>query len=238
MNARSPTYIVPLSYVCDPHSLGAYDFGVDAADRMFLTLPTAVDGQLAKALFAAFASREPERYSKLAAAGFPVLDSANPECALASNLLERAGGHYVDVGGTQLIADGKAAVKAGVEPVAFTETGVRFADGSEVQADAVVWCTGFRDKNVRDVAAEVLGGGELERAIAARLDATWGVDAEGEIRGMWKRHARVENFWVMGGFTQQHRWHSATLALQIKAALEGVLPEAYRDTPAPRARGA
>ncbi|KAF9641523.1 putative flavin-containing monooxygenase protein [Lasiodiplodia theobromae] len=239
LNARSPTYIVPLSYVCDPLSLGAYDvLGVDAADRNFLTLPTAVDGQLAKGLFAAFASREPERYSKLAAAGFPVLDSAHPDCALASNLLERAGGHYVDVGGTSLIADGKAAVKAGVAPVAFTADGVRFADGSEVQADAVVWCTGFRDKNVRDVAAEALGGGEVERGIAARLDATWGVDAEGEIRGMWKRHARVDNFWVMGGFTQQHRWHSATLAVQIKAALEGVLPEAYRGTPAPRTKGA
>lgn len=172
-----------------------------------------------------------------------MLDSVNPECALASNLLERAGGHYVDVGGTALIADGRAAVKAGVEPVAFTADGVRFADGTVVQADAVVWCTGFGDKNVRETAAEVLGGGDggcveewQAQEIAARLDATWGVDAEGEIRGMWKRHARVENYWVMGGFTQQHRWHSKTLALQIKAALEGVLPEAYQGTPAPRAR--
>ncbi|KAJ5962068.1 hypothetical protein N7501_007009, partial [Penicillium viridicatum] len=29
----------------------------------------------------------------------------------------------------------------------------------------------------------------------------------------------------MGGYTQQHRWHSRTLALQIKAALEAQLEE-------------
>ena len=57
------------------------------------------------------------------------------------------------------------------------------------------------------------------------------IDSEGEVRGMWKRHLRMENYWVMGGYTQQHRWHSRTVALQIKAALEGILPPAYRKTP-------
>jgi hypothetical protein len=95
--------------------------------------------------------------------------------------------------------------------------------------------------NARNITAEVLGG-ELDeevkankdllgpRDIAERLESTWGVDAEGEIRGMWKRHPRLENYWITGGYTQQHRWHSKTLALQIKAALEGILPPAYRDT--------
>ncbi|KAL1629247.1 hypothetical protein SLS56_005470 [Neofusicoccum ribis] len=243
MVVRSPTYIVPVQYVCDPMSLGAYDAGVDAADRNILTLPTAVDAQLARGLFATFAAREPERYAALAAAGFPALDSRDPDCALMANLVERAGGHYVDVGGTALVERGDVAVRAGVEPVAWTAAGLRFSDGGEAAADAVVWCTGFADKDARDTAAEILGGGGGEeeggdvlgpRAIAARLDATWGVDAEGEIRGMWKRHLRVEDYWVMGGYTQQHRWHSYTLALQIKAALEGILPPAYRDTPAPR----
>lgn len=249
MLVRTPTYIVPLSYVCDPRSLGAYDaIGVAAADQLFLTLPSVIDAQLARDLFASFASQEPDRYAALAAAGFPVVDSRDASAALMHNLIERAGGHYVDVGGTAVLAEGKAAVKAGTEPVAWTEagTGLRFGDGSEVQADAVVWCTGFADRDARGTAAGILGGGGGEeeeeeeggdrdvllgpREIAARLDATWGVDAEGEIRGMWKRHLRVENYWVMGGYTQQHRWHSKTLALQIKAALEGILPPAYRET--------
>lgn len=251
MVVRTPTYIVPLEYVCDKHSLGAYDFGVEAADRLFLMLPLAVDGQLARDLFRLLASKEPDRYAALEAAGFPVVDSSHPDSALMHNLLERAGGHYVDTGATKLFEEGEAGVKALVEPVAYTETGLRFSDGSTLDADVIIWCTGFADKDVRSTAAEILGGGSAtgsaavdddENAhllgpaeIAARLDATWGIDAEGEIRGMWKRHLRLDNYWVAGGFTQQHRWHSKTLALQIKAELEGVLPPAYRETPAAEA---
>jgi hypothetical protein len=242
MVVRSPTYICPFEYICNDVSLGAYNFDVARGDRMFFMLPAAVEGQLARNLFRVLASDEPDRYKALKAAGFPVLDSSEPNQALFSNLIEKAGGHYVDVGATELIAQGKVGVKAGVEPVAFTETGLRFSDGSTADANAVIWCTGFADRDVRDVAAEILGGGHTVDAfssgeqilepheIADRLDVTWGIDSEGEIRGMWKRHLRLDNYWVMGGYTQQHRWHSRTLALQIKAALEGILPPAYRET--------
>lgn len=239
MVVRSRTYIAPVDYVCDKASLGLYDFGVNAADKFILTLPTVVDSQFGRDLFAMLASKEPNRYDALAKAGFPVADSRDPDSVLMHNLIERAGGHYVDVGGTKLIAEGKANVKAGVEPVAYTKTGISFSDGSIVDADAIIWCTGFADKDARSTAAQILGGGHsvCERdllgpqEIAARLDATWGVDSEGEIRGMWKRHLRMDNYWVMGGYTQQHRWHSRTLALQIKAALEGILPPPYREVP-------
>lgn len=250
MNVRSPTYIVPIEYVCNKMSLGAYDAGVDAADNRFLSLPTAVDGQLVRGLLGLFASQEPKRYAELKAVGFPVLDSNDPTQSIMHYLLERAGGHYIDVGGTKLIEERKVAIKANVEPVAYTANGLRFSDGTVVEADAIVWCTGFADGNVCNTAAEILGGGiskgkEMSCAerddnskhrlgpdeIASRIDATWGVDAEGEIRGMWKRHPRLDNFWVTGGSTQQHRWHSRTLALQIKANLENILPPAYLDTP-------
>ncbi|KAF5708804.1 K+ transport flavoprotein [Fusarium globosum] len=239
MVVRSPTYICPFEYICNDVSLGAYNLDVARGDRMFLMLPSAVEGQLARNLFRVLASKEPDRYTALRRAGFPVLDSTDPKQALFSNLIERAGGHYIDVGGTDMVAQAKASVKAGVEPIAFTESGLQFSDGSSAAADAVIWCTGFADRDVRSVVAEILGGEKHTasdekilgpREIADRLDATWGIDAEGEIRGMWKRHLRLDNYWVMGGYTQQHRWHSRTLALQIKAALEGILPPAYRET--------
>lgn len=231
MVVRSPTFVVPLKYICDKRGLGAYDFGAEIGDRLFQTTPTAVDSQLSRGLFSMLASEEPDRYKDLAATGFPVFDSAHADADLMHNLLERAGGHYVDTQGTKLIAEGKTGVKSKVEAVAYTASGLKFSDGSELDTDAVIWCTGFADANVRDTAAEILGGNEEARDIASRLDATWGLDAEGEIRGMWKRHLGIEKFWVMGGFTSQHRWHSRTLALQIKAALEGILPPAYRETP-------
>lgn len=178
------------------------------------------------------ASQEPDRYAKLAAAGFPVLDSRlDHGTDLLHHLLERAGGHYVDTGATELLAEGKCGIKANVEPVAFTETGLRFSDGSTMDADAIIWCTGFADTNVRAVTAEVLGGRPNAEDMASRLDATWGLDEEGEVRGLWKRQLKIDNYWVMAGYTSQHRWHSKTLALQIKAELEGILPPAYRETP-------
>ncbi|KAF5018331.1 hypothetical protein F66182_9692 [Fusarium sp. NRRL 66182] len=221
MVVRSDTYIVPVEYVTNPMSLGVYNFGVEAADRLLFSLPVTIDAALGRKLFAALAGTEPDRYKPLGAAGFPVLDSTDKDCTLMHNLVERAGGHDVDTGATRLIAEGMAGVKTNVEPLAFTESGLRFSDDSTLDADAIVWCTGFRDRDVRQVAARILGAGQSSdrgegmapEEIAARMDATWGLDAEGEIRGMWKRHLHLDNFWIMGGYTQQHRWHSSTLAL-------------------------
>jgi hypothetical protein len=127
-----------------------------------------------------------------------------------------------------------------------------FRESTCLDTDAIIWCTGFADSNVVTTATEILGGksdvtvantkidDQTGRAhvltpggIASHLDTTWGVDEEGEIRGMWKRHSHVESIWIMGGYTQQHWWYSRILALQIKAALQGILPPAYRHDPAP-----
>lgn len=258
MVARSPTYVFPWDYALAPQGLGLYA-RVDAAlaDKLQMSGPAAVGGQLVAGLHQALAEREPDRYGPLAAAGFPVYDSRGGRGDLMSHLLERGGGHFNDIGeGVALIASGAVRVAAGAEPVAYTGTGLELSDGRVLEADAVVWCTGFRDKD-RSVTAEVLGGkkfvlddggegkgegegegegdGEEEvlgpQDIAARRDAVWGVDREGEVRGVFKRHLRLDNFWVFGGTTAQHRYYSWPLALQIKAAVEGILPEAYRDAP-------
>lgn len=249
INARSPTYVVPVEYIFSAGSMGLYDAaGVAAADVLLMSGPTAVGASLAQAGFARLAAAEPDRYAPLAAAGFDVFDARDPRGSLVDHLLGRVGGHYVDIGATRLLAERRVAVRARAEPAAFTPAGLRFSDGVVVDADAVIWCTGFRDKNARTTAAEILGGeggaqdGGSAAApqegrvlgpadIAARLDATWGIDSEGEVRGLWKRQLRIDNYWLMGGFTQQHRWYSRMLALQIKAELEGILPPAYRDTP-------
>lgn len=134
-----------------------------------------------------------------------------------------------DMGQTALLAEGKVAVKSGVTPVSYTANGMKLSDGTELASDAIIWCTGYADKNVRQVSPSVFGeGGEQ---LAAKMDATWQLDKEGEIRGLWKRQLNVDNFWIMGGFTSQHRYYSRFLAIQIKAALAGILPPAYRKVP-------
>lgn len=246
--ARSPTYLFPWDYSLHPAGLGAYaTLGAELADAQQMTGPVSIGGQLARGLHDALAEQEPHRYDALAKAGFPVYDSRQGRGDLMHHLLERGGGHFNDIGeGVAMIVDGRVAVRGGVWPVGYTADGLRLSDGSEVAADAVVWCTGFKDKE-RDVTAEVLGRstfvadgavGEGEGDVvlgpgdvAARRDAVWGVDKEGELRGVFKRNLKLENFWIFGGTTAQHRFYSKFVALQIKAALEGTLPAAYRDEP-------
>lgn len=156
-----------------------------------------------------------DRYSKAKAAGLLLEQHGD----IMHHLLERCGGHYLwaltihthsisqadsrhsDMGATELFADGKVAVKSGVHPTAYTSAGLRLSDGSVLEADCILWATGFADKNLRDVTASILGGSEEARSIAARMDATWGLDSEGEIRGLYKRMRDIDNYWAFAGFT-------------------------------------
>lgn len=129
-------------------------------------------------------------------------------------------GHGVD-----LLTSGKVQIRSGVSPGEYTSTGLKLSDGSLVNADAIVWCTGFGNVDLRHNLSEILGEGS--DVIQNDMDATWGVDAEGEVRGLWKRHPNVDNFWILAGGAHQQRWYSKVVALQLKAALEGILPEPY-----------
>ncbi|KAK8162012.1 hypothetical protein IWX90DRAFT_515639 [Phyllosticta citrichinensis] len=241
MVVRSDTYVAPVEEICHPLCLGAYSdegLSVEACDRNFLSLPNCVSGQLVKMGLTKLALDNPDRYTALRDAGFPVFDSSAKEASLMRNLLERGGGHYVDIRGTEILANKEARVKNS-EPVAYTEKGLRFSDGSEEEAEAIVWCTGYADKDARETVADILGGRDVAEEdhtmgpgqIADRVDPTWGVNVEGEVQGMWRRQSKLDNFWAMGGFTQQHRWFSRTLAFQIQEELEGKLPPAYLSTP-------
>ncbi|KAJ6015845.1 hypothetical protein N7540_010436 [Penicillium herquei] len=223
MNVRSPTYIFPRDYCFDPKSFGFYDLvPLDFADKVLTSSPVAIGGQISRDQYVALAVKEPNRYISLAEAGFSVYDSSQGG-DLIHHLLERGGAH--------------------VQPAKFTSTGLKFSDGSTLDADAIIWCTGYED-NDREITINTLGQNPLPQSedrgekvvgpeeIALLRDELWGLDIEGELRGMWKCHLRVNNFWVTGGGANHHRYYSWHLALQVKAALEGFnLPAAYRTVP-------
>ena len=77
---------------------------------------------------------------------------------------------------------------------------------------------------MREIAAQILGsnaandiGADEEtksvfgpRQMTDRLEGTWGLDEEGEVRAcMWKRQQTLDNFWAMGG----HTWTAPPMAL-------------------------
>ncbi|KAK1948931.1 FAD/NAD(P)-binding domain-containing protein [Colletotrichum sublineola] len=229
MIQRSETYVVPMKYFAHPMGLGIYDIIPAAfADVIVNGSPLAVGGELIRLVHKMQAQAEPHRYDEVRKAGLRVQDSLTGD--LIINLLDRCGGHFVDMGtGIDLIAKKKVGIRSGVVPKAYTLKGLLLSDGSTLETDAIVWCTGFGDLDGRKKLPEVLGSGA--EAIAGKLEPTWGSDAEGEIRGLWKRHPGVDNLWMFAGGTAQHRWFSKVIALQIKGVLEGILPDAYRRTP-------
>ena len=113
----------------------------------------------------------------------------------------------------------------------FKETGVEFDDGAFLPADVVVLATGFRT-NLRDDVRELLGS-----SVADQIDDFWGVDDEGELKGIGRPCGRMLTsnvpsllvltyhsdpaLMLFGGTLGIMRYYSRFIALQIKAALVG-----------------
>ena len=113
---------------------------------------------------------------------------------------------FADVGASQMIIDGKIGLKNDSTIKSFTKTGLKFEDGSTLDADLVVLATGFGD--YRDGFRKLLGkelGGEVKQI--------WGLDGEGEPMGAW-RDVGVENLWCMMGNLAMARYHSRHVALR------------------------
>ncbi|KAI9931159.1 hypothetical protein ASPWEDRAFT_101354 [Aspergillus wentii DTO 134E9] len=146
-------------------------------------------------------------------AGFKV-DRGPNDAGLLIKYLQRGGGYYINVGASQLIIDGKVKVKHGQEISEILAHGIRFADGSELEADEIILATGYQ--NMRSEARTIFGD-----EVADRINNIWGWDEEGEMRTIWRRSGHP-GFWFMGGNLALCRYFSRMLALQIKAVEEGL----------------
>ncbi|GFF46966.1 probable indole-3-pyruvate monooxygenase YUCCA10 [Aspergillus udagawae] len=150
----------------------------------------------------------------LKAAGFE-LDFGVDGAGISRAYMTRGGGYYIDVGCSQLIADGKIKIKRSPEGIAgFNARGLLLKDGSALDAEIVVLATGY--DNMRTTVRKVLGD-----RVADRCRDVWDLDEEGEINAMW-RPSGHPGFWFMGGNLALCRIYSKFLALQIKA-IEGGL---------------
>lgn len=145
--------------------------------------------------------------------GFHV-DNGPNDAGLLFKYLQRGGGYYIDVGGSELIADGKIKVKHGQEITEILPHGIKFADGSELEADEIILATGY--ENMRSQARIIFGD-----EVADRIGNIWGFDKEGEMRTIWRRSGHP-GFWFMGGNLALCRYYSRLLALQIKALEVGL----------------
>lgn len=128
---------------------------------------------------------------------------------------QRCGGYWVDKGGAELIAAGEVKVKQGTPPVAFTEAGLQFADGTLLEADSVIFATGYT--NIRETARKIFG----EEAIG-RTGDVYDLDEEGELKGSF-RPTGHPGLWFGTGDIVTGRTMSKQLILQLKAIELGLM---------------
>ncbi|KAK4225226.1 hypothetical protein QBC38DRAFT_511223 [Podospora fimiseda] len=154
-----------------------------------------------------------ELLAGLEKAGFKTDDGID-KAGLFAKYLQRGGGYYIDVGMSQLIIDGKVKVKQGQEIVEVLPNGLKFADGTELEADEIVFATGY--DSMKGTAQSIFGD-----KVADQTEEIWGWNEEGEMRGIWKGSGHP-GFWYHAGNLALARYNSRLLALQIKGKLESL----------------
>ncbi|MGQ3299175.1 flavin-containing monooxygenase [Reyranella sp.] len=170
-------------------------------------------------------------YARLEKAGFK-LTFGEDNTGIGPMYLRRGSGYYIDVGASELIADGRIKLKSGVEIERLTEDSVVLNDGTELKADLVVYATGYGSMNQWAAAL-------ISPEVADKVGRCWGLGSdtakdpgpwEGELRNMWKPTAQ-ENLWFHGGNLMQSRLYSIFLSLQLKARQEGLPTPVYGQGP-------
>lgn len=128
----------------------------------------------------------------------------------------RGGGYYINVGCSDLIADGEIGLLQHDEIERFTADGVQLRDGTVKPLDLVVMATGY--SNQQEDVRHFFGD-----EVADTVGPIWGVDERGEMRNMWRRTAQP-GLWFHAGSLAACRMNSKYLAVQIKAELEKIAP--------------
>jgi cation diffusion facilitator CzcD-associated flavoprotein CzcO len=156
MVQRSTTHVVSSAAITDI-ALGIYSEDgppVDDADTLIHGFPTTVLKAIQVKVGDLQAEHDKEILAGLEKAGFK-LDRGPDGAGLFFKYFQRGGGYYIDVGASQLIADGKIKIKQGQEISKVLPDGLEFADGSKLQADEIVFATGYQ--NMRTQTRELFG---------------------------------------------------------------------------------
>src|SRR3954452_16507482 len=233
MVQRSSTHIVRSDTLMDIglgdlYSQRAVDSGVttEKADTIFASLPYRIMHEFQIPLYDQMRERDADYYKALEDAGFE-LDFGEDDSGLFMKYLRRGSGYYIDVGASELVANGEIKLQRGTVDH-LTEAAVVMADGTELPADLVVYATGYGSMNgwVADL---------MSQEMADKVGKVWGLGSdttkdpgpwEGEQRNMWKP-TQQEALWFHGGNLHQSRYYSKFLALQIKARAEGIPTPVY-----------
>ncbi len=197
------------------------------ADLTFASIPFQIMPQFHIPAYQAVAERDKDFYQRLTDAGF-LLDFGEDGSGLFMKYLRRGSGYYIDVGASDLVANGDIKLKSGVSIEYIKPKSVVLTDGTELEADLIVYATGFGSMN--GWAAKI-----ISQEVADKVGKCWGMGSntakdpgpwEGELRNMWKP-THQDALWFHGGNLHQSRHYSQYLSLQLKARMEGIETPVY-----------
>ncbi len=234
MIQRSPTTVIKASSLRVLQDRGYYSeaalesgLTIEDADLLTSSLPYRAREGMDRDNCRAIQQADADFYDRLRASGF-LLDFGEDETAIAGKYPRRASGYYIDVGASDLIADGDVAVRSGVGVERIEADRVVLTSGEALPADVVVYATGYGPMSGW---AAML----ISPEVAAMIGPCWGLGSgtamdpgpwEGELRNMWKPTAQP-GLWFQGGNLIQSRIHSLHLAIQIKARMEAIETPVY-----------
>jgi putative flavoprotein involved in K+ transport len=194
----------------------------EQADYIAASRPYATVAELHRGLYRDIRAHDAAFYERLEKAGF-LLDFGEDDTGLSMKYLRRASGYYIDVGASELVANGEVALRSRVQVARLRPEGVELSDGSVLEAELVVYATGYDPM-------ETWIAQLISPEVAERVGHVWGLGSGtrrdpgpwvGELRAMWKP-TRQDGLWLQGGNLQQVRFYSRILALQIQARMLGL----------------
>ena len=234
MIQRSSTHIAPSNSLMELALGGLYSEeavknGIDhhKADLIFASVPYKIMHTFHIPVYEEMKKRDADLYSRLEKAGF-LLDFGDDGSGLFMKYLRRGSGYYIDVGASELVANGSVKLKSGVDIQKIKPHSVVLSDGSELDADLLVYATGYGSMNNQLVDL-------ISTEVADRVGKVWGLGSntkkdpgpwEGELRNMWKP-TNQKQLWIHGGNLHQSRHYSQFLSLQLKARYEGLDTPVY-----------
>ena len=243
MVQRSSTHIAPSESLMELALGGLYsDSAVKAgvttnmADLIFASIPYKIMAPMQVPIYDAMKVRDADLYARLEQAGF-MLDFGVDGSGLFMKYLRRGSGYYIDVGASELVANGSIKLKSRVDVERINPHSVLLSDGTELPADLIVYATGYGSMN--GWLAQI-----ISPEVADQVGKVWGLGSdtpkdpgpwEGELRNMWKP-TQVPHLWFHGGNLHQSRHYSEFLALQLKARQEGLDTPVYKLAPSYHAR--
>ncbi|MEM6386408.1 MAG: NAD(P)/FAD-dependent oxidoreductase [Pseudomonadota bacterium] len=222
MVQRSSTLVVDQSDYCERilgplYSAEAVQRGIttDKADILQAAMPLRLLEPAHRKLWDAIRQDRQTFYDQLTTAGFAV-DFAEDSTGLGLKYRRTASGYYIDVGGAEMVIDGRIGVRSGHGISHLSEDAVHLKNGEALKADAVVYATGYGD--MTDWVAAL-----IDKDTAQRVGPCWGYGSGtkgdpgpwiGELRNMWVETAQP-GLWFTGGNLSQARFFSRLLALQL-----------------------